>query len=167
VNTSGFAIVLLLGLSVAAVPSFKLEDQRRNSHDTAAVFGGERVTVIIAGDQRDTGEAIRDWVKLLRGKGSFRLYGLADLDGLPFFVPNQSVRDNLNELLPAVPVLCDFEGELTEGLGLPEGLANAAVFWRGQRVGLVLGPPTAARASEVMRLVRTATTADPPDPRRR
>lgn len=159
-STPLLGLVLLSSVGLGAAPPFAVEDQWRRVHDARAVFGGDRVTVIVGGDERRTGEAIRDWVKLLPKDRPFRLYGLADLDGVPFFVPNQSVRDNLIELVPNVPVLCDFDGELTEQLAFPAGEANVQVYFRSRKVGTVLGPASREKAAQVVALVRTASVSE-------
>lgn len=154
-------LLLLVAASVAArasPPAFVLEDQRERRHDTRAVFGGELATVLIGGDERHTGEGIRDWLKLLpQSARGYRVYGLANLDGVPFFVPRGSIRGGLVEMVPDVPVLCDYDGEVSEALGFPEGLANVEVHHHGRRVGRVSGPASAAKVAEVIALVRTAT----------
>lgn len=149
--------VLFAALLAGNLPSFSIDDQFQRRHSAEEVFGGDRVTVIVAGDERKSGEAIRDWLRALKLPSSVRAFGFVNLDGLPFFVPNQSVRDNLIELLPKTPVLCDFEGDTYEALRLPEAEASVHVFYRKKQVGSVTGAPDKNNAARVLSLVRTAT----------
>ena len=115
---------LLLGLLLAAAPpSFVLEDQRQKKHDTRAVLGGDKPVVLLAGAERESGPAVQAWAKRL--PISVKVYGIADLSDLPFFVPHAAVRSGLAEEVPATPVLLDFEGTTYTALGLPDGILSA------------------------------------------
>jgi hypothetical protein len=144
-----------LTLSIATPPvAFVLEDQHEKTHRAEGIF--DRPVVIVAGDQRKTDEDIRDWAKALRPlTGSkIRIVGLADLDGVPFFVPNGSVRSGIRETNPDTIVLCDWEGEVFEKFGFKTELPNVHVYdATGQLVGKVTGTATETRVSMVAKLL--------------
>ncbi len=148
---------------LAGAPVTELQDQFEKPQRIAALIGPAPV-VIVAGDERATGEGIRDWSVALGSQlGRCRLFGLANLDGVPFFVPHSSVRSNLKEMLPRVPVLLDWDNEVYGKLGFSKGI-ELKLFARGGRlVGTVAGLPgagTTAQAKELLRPVCTSTKAD-------
>ena len=133
------ALVLLLS---SAPPVLRLSDQHEVEHDLAPLMAGP--TVLIAGSERKTGEAIRDWLRLMPSRPGLRVLGLADLDAVPFFVPRSSIRSGLVELVPRASILCDYDGEVAEALGLTPGSSTAHVLYAGRIVARVAGPPSAA-----------------------
>jgi len=103
----------------AKVGAFELEDQFERKHTQASVFAKVPV-VFVGGDKRNTGDRIGEWFARL-GEG-LALYGIADLDDLPFFVPHSSIRSNLRTVSPRLPILLDFSGKVYRPiLGFPEG----------------------------------------------
>jgi hypothetical protein len=105
------------GLAASGTPAFELEDQFERKHTQLTVFARTPL-VIVGGDQRNTGDRIGEWFARL-GDG-LALYGIADLDALPFFVPRGSVRSNLRTLSPKLPILCDWKGKVFHPiLGFP------------------------------------------------
>lgn len=158
-------MLVSLGLCAAlltAAPVTELEDQFEKPQRIAAIIGPAPV-VVVAGDERATGEGIRDWYAAVGSQlGRCRLYGLANLDGIPFFVPHSSVRSSLKEMLPRVPVLLDWDNEVYEKLGFTKGI-ELKLFARGGRmVGTVAGLPgagTTEQARQLLRPVCTSTTA--------
>ena len=164
---------VVLALGAAPPPRFSLHDQFERPHTQATVFGAGPV-VMVGGDERGTREAMVLWVRALRGPlgGDAALWGLADLDGVPFFVPNSTVRKGLRRELPRTPVLCDWDGEVYPRLGFSEDtVTEVRVFdAAGEAVGTVTGPPTAERVravlTQVARARRGAGPASPPPPRR-
>lgn len=93
----------------AAAPVFTLEDQFERKHTQLTVFARTPV-VLVGGDKRATGERIGEWFARL-GPG-LALYGIADLDSVPFFVPRGAIRSNLREVSPRRPVLLDWKGQV-------------------------------------------------------
>jgi hypothetical protein len=149
----------LLPAFSAAVPPFQLEDQFEKPHTERELFGGAP-TLLVAGDQRKTGDHIKAWAAALRASpaGQVRLVGLANLDGVPFFVPNSSIRSSLRETCPDITVLCDWKGELYEKLALPEDSVSVSLFdAKGSLVRRIVGEVEPARvalvAEEVTRLL--------------
>ena len=122
-------VLVAFGVAVpaSAADDFALDDQLGRTHTRASVFAGEQ-TVIVAGAQRKTPDAMSAWVDALRPRlpeGS-RLYGLSNLKKLPFFVPKGSVKRTLAEKLPATPVLLDWKGKIYPRLGFPDGATAAS-----------------------------------------
>lgn len=102
-----------------AIPPFELEDQWERKHSRSTVFTRPPV-VFVGGDKRNTGDRIGEWFARL-GEG-LALYGIADLDGLPFFVPHGSIRSNLRAVSPRYPILLDWSGKVYRPiLGFPAG----------------------------------------------
>jgi len=151
------ALALLLS---SAPPALRLSDQHEVEHDLKPLLAGP--TVLIAGSERKTGEAIRDWLRLMPSRPGLRVLGLADLDAVPFFVPRSSIRSGLVELVPRAPILCDCDGEVAEALGLTPGSSTAHVLFEGRIVARVAGPPSAASVAAVLARVRTATAGAAP-----
>jgi hypothetical protein len=155
-------MLVALGLCAAlltAAPVTELEDQFEKPQRIAALIGPAPV-VIVAGDERATGEGIRDWsVALSPQLGRCRLYGLANLDGIPFFVPHSSVRSSLKEMLPRVPVLLDWDNDVYAKLGFSKGI-ELKLFARGGRlVGTVAGLPGAGTTEQARALLRPVCTS--------
>ena len=83
------------------------------------------------------------------------MFGLSNLNKLPFFVPKSGVRKNLAEMLPKTPVLLDWKGKVYPTLGFPaDALIAVGVFSaKGERIGLVNGEPNESRLAKVMTLL--------------
>ncbi len=141
--------------AVAAVSPFEIEDQFERKHTQLSVFARTPV-VFVGGDKRNTGDRIGEWFAGL-GAG-VALYGIADLDSLPFFVPRGSVRSNLRAVAPGRPVLLDWTGKVYRPiLGFPSAqevvvqVHDAA----GRAVARIVGPVTPARIAAVRRAMGT------------
>lgn len=128
-----------VGEAFGAAPYFSLEDQWERAVTSSVVF--KDPTVIIAGDQRETAEAILAWEKSLPGA---RLFGLANLDGLPFFVPHGAIRKNLRELGIKASVLLDWKGHVHSSLNVPKTRVAVVDVYEagGRRVHRVEGLPS-------------------------
>jgi len=150
---------MALALGASAAPRFSLEDQFERRHTQATVFRA-RPVVVVGGDERKTRSAMVLWVRALREPlgAEASLLGLADLDGVPFFVPNGTVREGLRRELPHTPVLCDWDGEVYPRLGFAEDTVAAVRVFdaAGRALGTVTGPPTAQRVQKVLALVARA-----------
>jgi hypothetical protein len=113
------ALLLPLTVALAAEPSFEVADQNEKAWTGKQVFGAGPV-LIIGGAQRNSTEFIQAWVAALKGKATTPIFGLANLDGLPFFIPKGTVRKEMRERLPATPMLCDYKGKVSQQLGFPQ-----------------------------------------------
>jgi predicted transcriptional regulator len=103
--------------------------------------------VLLAGDERSTGERIGEWSAALAGAPT---WGMADLQGLPFFVPRAAVRKSLREVAPKTAVLLDWSGAAYAALGLPKGAIAVHVYDATGALRLrVLGPPASASVQQV------------------
>lgn len=132
------------------VPVFALEDQWERKHDQAVVFRGGNV-VMIGGDQRATGDRIGEWAKALDGAGAV-VWAIADLDGVPFFVPHGSIRSSLRASCPKTPVLLDWKGKVYAPLlGFPakKEIVVQVHGPQAQLLARVEGPPTPERIASV------------------
>jgi hypothetical protein len=119
VRALALAFLLPLTAAVAAEPSFEVADQNEKTWTGKQVFGAGAV-LVIGGAQRKSTEFTQAWVAALKGKVSTPIFGLANLDGLPFFIPKGAVRKEMRERLPATPLLCDYNGKVSQQLGFPE-----------------------------------------------
>lgn len=120
VNLRALAVVFLFPLAVAlaAEPSFEVADQNEKAWTGKQVFGAGPV-LIIGGAERKSTEFTQAWVAALKDKTTTPIFGLANLDGLPFFIPKGAVRKEMRERLPATPLLCDYNGKVSAQLGFP------------------------------------------------
>jgi hypothetical protein len=112
-------VALLAGSGARAAPAFEVADQNEKPWTGAQVFAGGPV-LVIGGAKRRTTEFTKAWVEALRGTSTTPVFGIANLSGLPFFIPRGSVRKTMRELLPSTPVLCDYDGQVSRTLGLSE-----------------------------------------------
>lgn len=137
----------------AVVSSVVLEDQYRRKR--RIVFRAKPV-ILLAGDTRKTARWIKQWAMALRGKlgDRARIYGLADLDGVPFFVSNNSIRNNLKKTCPRTTILCDWDGKVFKRLGFQEGYTVRVYSGKGRILGEVRGEYSAASLVRVLRLIR-------------
>ena len=151
------AMTALLFAAIAfASGDFMLDDQFQRTHRRVDIFQ-EGPVVIIAGAQRKTPDAMRAWERALHAtvpEGT-RIFGLSNLKKLPFFVPKNSVRKNLAEMLPKTPVLMDWKGRVYPDLGFPkDAVISVGVFSSsGELLGLVTGEQTEGRRAEVAALL--------------
>ncbi|MFO0723865.1 MAG: hypothetical protein U1E65_08795 [Myxococcota bacterium] len=138
---------LFAGLLIAGTPPTELEDQFEKPHRVSSMIGGTPV-VVIAGAERKTAELTRDWLKAIRGSlGKCRVFGLANLDGLPFFVPHGSVRSSVKENVPEVPVLLDWDNDFHEKLGFTKTFELRLYSAAGKPLGSASGEPTPSAVS--------------------
>jgi len=150
-------LLLLLTTSgiLAAKTGFPLDDQFQKKHTWQSLFNG-KILIIIGGDQRKTAEYSKAWKAQLDpvvGQKA-RIIGLANLDGVPFFVSNNSIRENLRESVPGLPVLCDWDGKAFEALGMTPDTITVLVFRKnGTLAGRVTGLVTTAGVTGVQALV--------------
>jgi hypothetical protein len=119
VRALSVAFLFPLAVALAAEPSFEVADQNEKTWTGKQVFGAGPV-LIIGGAQRKTTEFTQAWVAALKDKVTAPIFGLANLDGLPFFIPKGAVRKDIREKLPATPLLCDYDGKVSRQLGFPE-----------------------------------------------
>lgn len=112
------ALLVPLAVALAAEPSFELADQNEKSWTGKQVFGAGPV-ILIGGAERKTTEFTQAWVAALKGKVTTPIFGLANLDGLPFFIPKGAVRKDIREKLPNTPLLCDYNGKVSKQLAAP------------------------------------------------
>ena len=118
-STTITALVITQALGLAwALGAFELEDQLERRHTKASVFRGEHV-IIVSGAQRDHQEPLVSWVTALERQGGARadVYGIVNLEALPFFVPRSSVRGKLAEMSSSSRIMLDYEGEAWRTLG--------------------------------------------------
>jgi len=138
------------GTAAAAAPVFALEDQFERKHTQLTVFARTPV-VLVGGDKRATGERIGEWFARL-GAG-LALYGIADLDSVPFFVPRGAIRSNLREVARR-PVLLDWKGQVYRPLlGFPAGQEVVVQVHGadGRLIARTVGPVTPAGIAAVRR----------------
>ncbi len=151
-------VLLLTAGILDARAGFPLEDQFLKKHTWQSLFSGKTL-IIIGGDQRKTAEYSKAWkagLDPVLGQ-RVRIIGLANLDGVPFFVSNNSIRESLRESVPALPVLCDWDGKAFEALGMTPDTITVLVFRKnGTLAGRVTGLVTAAGVTRVQALVETA-----------
>jgi hypothetical protein len=148
--------IIVSSVAIASpLPSFTLEDQFERSHRATDLFDG-RPVLIVGGDERQSDDQIRDWAKALRGRlgPEVRVFGLANLDGVPFFVPNQSVRNGLKEKNPKTIVLCDWDGRVFERLGFEEDTISVHVYdGKGRLLIKIRGPTSPDRLESIVRVI--------------
>ena len=151
-------LVILITEILAAKTGFPLEDQFMKRHTWQSLFSGKTL-IIIGGDQRKTAEYSKAWkARLDPVLGQrVRIIGLANLDGVPFFVSNNSIRESLRESVPALPVLCDWDGKAFEALGMTPGTITVMVYGKtGTLAGRITGLVSATGVARVKALVDTA-----------
>lgn len=133
--------------AMGAAPVFELSDQWERPTSSGAMFRGN--VVILGGDLRNTGGLIGEWSAQL---SSLAVFGIADLSGVPFFVPKGSIRKELRQASPRAPVLLDWKGEVyAPRLGFPKSREIVAQVHDkdGKLLLRVEGPATAPRVDEV------------------
>jgi hypothetical protein len=145
--------VLCSSATTASAETPALEDQFRLPHELQSYLGPKLVTIIIAGNKRSTAETMQPWFDLLKTQGIAQMMGLADMRGLPFFVPKSIVRERLVKLYPKTTILLDFDGKTTDALGIVAGEANAYVYLGGELASTLVGPPTEGKVAAIFRLV--------------
>ena len=149
-------LAVMLAFSVSASGDFTLSDQFGRAHTRAEVFAGG-ATVIVAGAQRKTPDAMTGWVRALQPRlpDGTRLFGLSNLKKLPFFVPKGSVKRTLADKLPKTPVLLDWKGKVYPALRFPDGATVVVGVFEssGSRIGFVSGEVDDQRLDEVLELV--------------
>lgn len=146
-------LTLLLALTTA-LPAFELEDQFEKKHRSSQLEG--RVLLMIGGDQHKSDLEIRDWAALIRGAFGDRVQvvGLANLDGVPFFVPDDAVRKGVRESNPKTIVLCDWDDDAFTRLGFPKDLTSVLVFdSTGKLIGKISGRADPDRLNALRKLV--------------
>jgi hypothetical protein len=145
----------MLNASLAGFPS---EDQFEKKHTWASLLTGKPL-VLIGGNQRKTADYIKNWkagLDPVLGQRALCV-GLADLDSVPFFVSNNSVRKNLRENVPNLPILCDWDGKAFKALGMKPDTITVLVFRAdGKLVGRVTGLVSPAGVTEVRALLEAA-----------
>ncbi|MBN1271442.1 MAG: hypothetical protein JXB26_04155 [Candidatus Aminicenantes bacterium] len=116
-----FANILIQG-ALTDIPEFSLKDQFDNPVDHT-MLATPTLTVIIAGDTRDTGDQIQAWYTSIKEKTgtSLSIFGLANLKKVPFFISKNSVRKSLRETCPEVRVILDWKGEIYPSFGFGKG----------------------------------------------
>ncbi len=140
----------------ASVSAFELGDQWERTISSATIF--RSTVVIVGGDQRSTADRIGEWAVKLSG---LAVYGIADLQSLPFFVPKGSVRGATRTSAPKTPVLLDWKGAVYAPiLAFPKGKEVVVQVYGadGKLLRRIEGPVDPSRIQEV----RVAATA-PPD----
>ena len=97
-------------------------------------------TIIIAGAQRTSPEAMAAWLVALDDEPAVLLL---DLSAVPYFVPRAAVRAQLAATFPGeVSVLCDWAGSAHDALGLSDGaLVEVAWVRAGGAVELLAAGP--------------------------
>jgi hypothetical protein len=144
------AALLLACTAQAASVSFVLEDQFRIKHKSSEVFNGKPL-VLLADDQRKAADHIQTWARELRKAypGKVQLVGFVNLDGVPFFVSNNSVRNSIKETCPDLTVLCDWEGTSYEALGFPEDKTSVSLYdAKGSLVKRIVGELNPSRLQQ-------------------
>jgi hypothetical protein len=139
--------------ALAATPSFRLEDQWERRVSAATVFSAS--VVLVGGDHRNTGDRVAEWIAKLDG---LRAYGIADLQGVPFFIPRELVRSTLRSSVPSASVLLDWGGEIyTPVLGFPSGKEIVVQVHRadGTLIRRVEGKVSKASLAEVRKAAGT------------
>jgi hypothetical protein len=143
---------------LSALPQGGIEDQFRKVHRIPALFDG-RPLVFIAGDQRKTDVYIKEWHSALKERfaDTVLIIGLADLNKVPFFVPNSSVRNAMAADLPGITVLCDWDGAVFRSMGFRKDSLTVRVYTAQKRqVGDVNGPVNAALLDRAVTLISSA-----------
>jgi hypothetical protein len=149
-------------LAAPVVKSVPLTDQYERAYRLDQVVG-RGVAIVIGGDQRKTDAQVKSWATALTPvvPAGAALFGLVNLEALPFFVPNSAIRSSLRESMPKVPVLCDWSGNGYRAVAAPSAEAWVAVYRDGQLLGRVVGTYDAKRLAEVQALFPAAA---PPAP---
>ncbi len=139
--------------AVSAALDHTLEDQFERRHELSSLFGSLPV-VVVAGDQRATRGELKAWLAALKSPLSkrARLLGLAELDGVPFFIPNSTIRSKLAEEIPDVPVLCDWDNEVYERIGFSDDTLIAVAVYgpKGELREKVTGKHSSARMAQLL-----------------
>jgi hypothetical protein len=145
----------MLASTALGSTGFVLSDQFDREFSDSDVFK-EAPVVIIAGAQRKTPDAMEAWDEGLRGRlpGGVRVFGLSNLEKLPFFVPKRSVKRTLVQKLPSTAVLLDWKGRVYPGLGFAGGATIAVGVFdsTGTAIGMVQGERNEQRLAEVLAL---------------
>jgi hypothetical protein len=134
------AAAALLGLGAFAAPAAaSLEDQFGSQVEVR--IGAGKAAVVIASDLRDAAEQIAAWDSSLGSlPASVVEYRIANLKALPFFVPRGAVTRDLKNKHPDMPLLLDWKGEVSAGLGAPRKSTAVLVFGlEGSELGRVEG----------------------------
>lgn len=130
VTITAVLLSVVHALAASAAVSTPLKDQFGAKHKLSEKLG-RGALVVVAGDQRKSRDALRAWATPLATslpKGA-TLVVLAELDSVPFFIPNSTVTDKLIEIFPKVPVLCDWDNEVYEAIGFKDDtLSSVAVY---------------------------------------
>lgn len=132
-----------------------VQDQFGTKHTLPNLLKGTTL-ILIGGDGRDMAKKTKAWSDPLRTRlgTKVRIMALANIQGLPFFVPRSSVTGNLKKQLPNVPVLCDWDGKAYRSLGLARGKLTVRVYGpQGKLRGQVVGQYSAAGLKRVLALV--------------
>jgi len=147
-----FAALFFMPMALLSMPGFNLEDQFGMKHTAASLSG--KVVVIIASDQRKATDFIRDWSKAIINavKDPVNLRGFCNLDGLPFFIPNSSIKNSIKKNIPAsVKVYCDWEGDSYKKFGFGKNGVTVAIYDKsGKRVKTVTGVYNQAGLQQVL-----------------
>ena len=120
----------------------------------------------MAGMERKTPDAMEAWDKAFRVRApeTARVVGLSNLEGVPFFVPKNSIKKALVKQMPDAVVLCDWKGKVYPELGFPKGATiSVGVFdASGDRLGIVNGPVTDEKLTKFWRCSRKDRVAAQP-----
>ncbi|HOX91926.1 MAG TPA: hypothetical protein PLC54_03325 [Spirochaetales bacterium] len=157
-------VCVLVLVAVALVPGFAqgtlpagtvLEDQFGLSVDVSAAMAGGKLVLALSAE-RDAADRLTEWSIALAGKlpAGARLLLVANLSGVPFFVPKSSIIKQLKEDYPTLSVILDWKGVLAKALGMGK-LKNLAEAWSaGKRLARAEGTADAARAVSLAAALR-------------
>jgi hypothetical protein len=139
--------------AAAAASSWTLQDQFGRSLEVRV--GAGTPAVLIASDTRQAAEEIAAWDKELGVlPGSVALYRVANLKGIPFFVPQRSVTKALQEKHAAMPLLLDWKGVVAAALRAPgKTVAVIAIGPDGAELGRVEGAASREGAERIRALL--------------
>jgi len=141
-----------------AAYSFTLKDQFGRSHSKSSIFK-DKPLVLIAGDKLGTDEMISKWEKEVRRLYNKRVnvFGLANLDPVPFFISDNHVLSVLKKNCSKVSVLCDWDGTVYEKLEFPTDGIWVGIFNQGgQLLKRVAAKPVAQGLAKLSPFIEQA-----------
>lgn len=162
----GFFIVLTLTLAAVAggggtpLASFRLKDQFGKEHRIE--FPRARPLLLVVGDRQGS-EDVGGWVPPLKERWAHGadIVGVADVSAVPGFLRGR-VTEGIRRQMPAYPLLLDFGGGVTEGLGCVRRAANVFLVTTNGTVSVSAHGPV--DDAKLALLARTVDRVVPPRP---
>jgi len=155
-KTMTILLLTCFAITTVTLTGFPIEDQYRVTYSFASLFKGAPV-IILAGNKKKTARYIKRWVNVLRKKYGRRIaiYGLADLDGIPFFVSNNSIRKRLKKTCPELSILCDWDGKLYKKMKFPKKRYSMRIYDKNKKlVTVVFGDFSLSRIRQVNKALK-------------